>query len=671
MVGGSTLTMQLARRLFLTPEKRWRRKIEESLLAVQLEKNYTKQQILSLYCNVVYLGQGGYGMQAAAGTYFGKRAAELSVAEAATLAGIVQLPTTYNPYRAPEKVTERRNYVLRRMLEEGFISQAVHDEAAASPLEVQALEPRALFAPYFAEDVRQHLAERYGEDEVLNGGLQVETTLDPRIQQATEVAMRRGLSRFDRRKGWRGAADHLEGDLGEARLPSWDRGRLEDGDWVEGIVLSVDRNGAEIRVGAETLTLEPRGVTWRMRGSRRPMKLTDLEVGDVSWFRLEPGEEDDEPHLVLEQAPEIEGAAVVVESATGAVRGMVGGWSYDRSKFNRVTQAKRQVGSAFKPFVFGAALETGFTPADTLLDAPVVFLGADNKPSYSPRNYYRKYYGIVTLRRMLELSINVSSVKLLDLVGVESVIDFARRSGVRSELPPYPSLALGSADMTPLELAAAYAAIANEGTYVEPYLIESVSTPDGRELERNRLRAQKAMEPEVAYVLSHMLSRRHRPRHRQAGRQARRRPRRQDRHHQRLHRRLVRGLHAALHRARLGRLQHQAQPRGQHDRRRGGTTDLARDHRARTRGRLDRTGRTLPPAGRDRDGCLSITPPACSSRVNRRWSSKRPSSRAPSRPRTCSRNGARSSPSPGTSRRPSTSPRAARRCPTRSTTGSW
>jgi len=503
-MGGSTITMQLARLLFLSPEKKFRRKIEEAFLSVQLEKTYTKNQILTYYFNLVYLGQAGYGMESAANSYFGKGVDELTIAEAATLAGIVQTPTKFNPYREPELVVNRRNYVIRRMLEEGYITPEEHRAALDAPLVVVEQQPQALFAPYFAEEVRQYLDSKYGTEEVLNGGLKVQTTLDPQIQRASEKALRTALIRFDRRRGWRGPTSQAEGDLQEARLPSWARSNIRDGDWSEGIVLSVNDKTAEIKIRDEIHTLTAQGVTWKKKGSWAKVTPNQLNVGDVAWFRMEVPEKG-EPYLVLEQEPEVEGAAVVIESSTGAVRGMVGGWSYERSKFNRVTQAKRQVGSAFKPFVFGAALETGFTAADTILDAPAVFMGADAKASYSPRNYYRKYYGILTLRRALELSANVTSVKLLDLVGVDQVIDFARRSGIQSELPPYPSLALGSADLTPIELAAAYAAIANEGTYVEPYLVERIERPDGRVLERNRLRAQKSMEPEIAYILTQML----------------------------------------------------------------------------------------------------------------------------------------------------------------------
>jgi penicillin-binding protein 1A len=286
---------------------------------------------------------------------------------------------------------------------------------------------------------------------------------------------------------------------------------LVPGRWFEGLVTAVDRKVAQVRYREQVLELGELGIKWT--GRSRPDQL--LKRGDVAWFRLALPESDKkdkdavgetaEPYLRLEQEPEIEGAALVLESSSGAVRAMVGGWDYDRNEFNRAIQARRQAGSAFKPFVFGAALENGFTAADTIFDGPAVFRGATAEDLYSPRNYHRKYYGITTMRHALEASINVTSVKLMDLVGIERVIEFARRTGVSSDLPPYPSLALGSADLSPIEMAAAYATFVNQGIYVEPYLTEKVTSRNGRTLEQHLPRASKAMEPQIAYVLTKML----------------------------------------------------------------------------------------------------------------------------------------------------------------------
>lgn len=511
--GGSTLTMQLARQLFLSREKLWRRKIEESFLAVEIEKGFSKQQILTMYCNLINVGHGNYGMKAAAGYYFEKPLGDLEVHEAAMLAGIVQRPSDYSPYRKPELVTRRRNYVLRRMFEEGYIDRSTYQTAVDRELGVVTRRRSRDEAPYFAEEIRKTLESRYGTESLLEHGLQVETTLDPVIQTAVEAAVRQGLVALDHRKGWRGAPRRFDGEeLEEASLPSWSAIELSDERWFEGLVLEAGRRSATIKVGERELELTAAGIEWTRR--REPSSL--LSRGDIAWFRLSPPEEPSEgseadgemaePILHLEQEPELEVAALVLDSSTGAIRAMVGGWDFGRSQFNRAVQAQRQVGSSFKPMVYGAALEMGFTPADTIFDAPVVFAGANASVlDYSPRNFYRQYYGILTLRRALEFSRNVSAVKLLDLVGAERVVDFARRVGIESPLPPYPSLALGAADLNPLELASAYATIANGGVHLEPYMIERVSGPDGRELEQHHPLATRAVQPEVARVLTAML----------------------------------------------------------------------------------------------------------------------------------------------------------------------
>lgn len=502
--GASTITMQLSRELFaLTRERDFQRKIEEAFLSVELEKKYSKQQILTLYCNMVNMSNGNYGMEAAARNYFDKSVQELSLAEAATLAGIPQRPSDHNPFTRPDTVTARRNVVLARMLDEEFITREEYEAASAEPLLVVERRRQREIGPYFTEEVRRHLISTYGQTELYDRGLQVYTTLDKDIQRAVERAVETELLRLDQTRGWRGVKHHLELEgLAEKELPSWPNGPPLPGERYEGIVLESGPKVAVVNIAGQRFQLNPEGFSWTRR--KRPDQL--LKPGDVAWFRLDmAGDGSETPLLHLEQEPEVEAAAVVIESATGAVRGMVGGWSYQRNEFNRITQARRQVGSAFKPFVFGAALEIGFTAADTLFDGPVTFPGADNEDSYSPRNFYRSYNGILTLREALERSINVPAVKLLDIVGVERVIDFARRAGIESELPPYPSLALGAADLTPIELAAAYAAIANQGVYVEPYLIEKVTSQRGRLMEEHLPQAHKAMTPTVAYVLLSML----------------------------------------------------------------------------------------------------------------------------------------------------------------------
>ncbi len=501
--GASTITMQLARELMGRREKTWNRKITETLLAVELEKRLSKQQILTLYCNLEFLGHGNYGMEAAARDYFGHGVRDLTLTEAATLAGIVQRPGEYSPLRNPDQVVARRNYVLRRMSEEGFIDRPTLDAALLEPLVLAPHRASREIGAYFSESVRRKLEDTYGTERLYTEGFEVRTTMDSAVQRAAEDALRDGLLRLDHRRGWRGpirrgeslllTGDEIEERAGRNPAPE---------SWVPGLVLAVDRDAAAVRTPTGDIRVDRDGVAW----TRRRDVSAALRAGDLAWFRLDRDPDHARPdRWVLEQEPQLEGTAIVLESATGAVRALVGGWDFRRSKFDRATQAERQVGSAFKPFVYGTALESGFTPADRIFDAPAVFIGADGLPSYSPRNYYRRYNGIITLRYALEHSVNVPAVKLLDLVGVGHVIDFARRCGITSELPPYPSLALGSADLIPMELASAYATFANQGIRVRPYLIEEVRRPDGGVLERHQVEASKAMEPAVAYVLTHML----------------------------------------------------------------------------------------------------------------------------------------------------------------------
>ncbi|HSG38208.1 MAG TPA: PBP1A family penicillin-binding protein, partial [Thermoanaerobaculia bacterium] len=518
--GASTISMQLARSVFLSRERTWRRKIEEAFLAVELEKNYSKQQILALYLNIVNLGHGNYGVEAASRYYFNKPAARLTLPEAATLAGILPAPSRYSPYRTPDLVKKQRDRVLRRMLEEKYITPQQYEWAINQRLLAttqQAEEKNA--APYFSEDVRKFLETTYGATSLYEDGLQVQTTLDPIIQQSAEKAIREGLAKLDRRRGWRGPITTLEEADLEQQLPTWGPGKPVLGRWYQGLVLETEGGDARVKIGKEVYTLEREGIAWT--GRRQPSAL--LKRGDVAWFRFEvpetkatkkpakPGETPPpapaaEPRLMLEQQPRMEAAAVVVENKTGAVRGMVGGWDFERNKFNRITQARRQVGSSFKPFVYGAAIEAGWTPSDTLLDAPASFRGGDGRLSYRPQNYYKKHYGIVTLRRALEQSINIPAVKLLDLVGPRRVVDFAHRAGIKTQLPTWPSVALGSTDLIPLEVASAYATIANGGMHIAPYLIEKITLPDGQVLRPQHFPATySATSPDVAYVLTHMM----------------------------------------------------------------------------------------------------------------------------------------------------------------------
>lgn len=500
--GASTITMQLAKIYFnLSREKPWRQKVAQAVLAVELEKSLSKEQILTLYANIVNLGKGRYGFKEAANYYFNRDLDELTPAQTATLAAINRRPSD-TPYNRPRVIQQRRDLVLNRMRSYGFLSEEALATALATPVEVVKRRRAAASGRYFSEDVRRHLIKEYGADSLYDRGLRVRTTLDRTMQLAAEKAIRTGISELDERWGWRKVSYHLEEeDLSAVELPSWPVGAPVPGVWHEGVVLEVNDSTALVKIGSYLYDLDSAGMTWT--GQSSPAAI--LRVGDVTWFELTPGEAGEPDRLLLHQEPEVEVALVFIESRTGAIRAMVGGWDFERSEFNRVTQAKRQVGSAFKPLIFGAALEMGYTPADTLFDGPVAFRGADNLDNYSPRNFKRRYHGIVTLRRALEHSINVTTAKLLDMVGVDRVIDFAQRAGIESYLPPYPSLALGTAELTPLEVASAYATLANQGVRIEPYLIEKVFSRDGRVLEEHVLRPSEVIDPKIAFLLTRIL----------------------------------------------------------------------------------------------------------------------------------------------------------------------
>ena len=365
--GASTLTQQLARAVFLTSEKTWARKINEVFLTVEIEKQFSKDQILTLYLNKIPFGHGNYGVEAASRWYFGHGARELTLPEAALLAGIIQRPAYYSPVRNAVAAKGRRDFVLRRMREEGFLSEAQRAAAAASPIEVAKGTRESTVGPYFCEEVRQYLEKQYGETELYREGLRVDSTLDPRLQRWAEDALRWGLRRQDRRSGFRKprnlVAEGLDPDTWKD--PSWTDATAAPPDVMTAVVLSVSKTAAEVRVGEKRFTLPASAFGWTRAGS--PAKA--VARGDV--IQIETLTNDaGKSEAIVAQDPNVEGAAVILENATGAVRALVGGYDFNRSKFDRAVQALRQVGSAFKPVVFLTAVEQGFTPADTVLDAP-------------------------------------------------------------------------------------------------------------------------------------------------------------------------------------------------------------------------------------------------------------------------------------------------------------
>jgi penicillin-binding protein 1A len=507
--GGSTITQQLALNLFLKREKSLTRKLREALLAIDLEKRLSKDQILTMYANIIYFGRGTWGVESASQLYFDCSAMELNLAQAALLSAIIPSPENkFSPSKNPDKALDRRNRILQRMLELGFVNAETCQEAIAEPLGVSLNRDTNRNGAYFLEQIRQSIAEEYGTKTLWTGGLEVRVTMEPTLQRAAERALREGLTALDMRLGWRRPKNVVEDKLAktieEYEDPSWYPAMLEPGSMIRGVVTEVSANRARLTIGDYTARLERSEIAWTGAGTLQRI----LRPGDLVLLRLPevlPDDPDQEISVGLLQEPQLEGALLAIENQTGAVLAMVGGFDFQRSEFNRAVQSVLQCGSAFKPFVALTAFEQGFTPADTLLDAPFLLADQSDEPTYCPKNFYPTYYGVTTVRRAIEMSYNASAVKLQEIVEREAVIDTARRFGISTELEPYASLALGSMGVKLIEVVRAYAGIANLGELPEPYLIESVRNRDGKELAHSYPSMERSMSAPVAYLMLHVL----------------------------------------------------------------------------------------------------------------------------------------------------------------------
>jgi len=486
--GASTITQQVAKNFLLTNEVSFQRKIKEALLALRIERTYSKQKILELYLNEIYLGFGAYGVAAASLLYFDKSVHELSIAESAYLAALPKGPNNYNPFRRHDDAVGRRNYVIDRMVEDGYITAAQAEKAKKDPLEVTVRPTGAhiFTAEYFAEEVRRYLYEKYGEKKLYEGGLSVRTTLDPKLQLVARKTMINGLVNFDEGQGYRGAITTIDtgGDWG---VKLAEVKPLYDVDpWRMAVVLQVDDQSARIGLqpprdpaGAVVKDREVRlitldGVKWAKPagGPAKPIQKVAqvLSPGDVIY--VSPMEQ--QGQYRLRQIPEISGAMVVMDPHTGRVVAMVGGFSFDQSQFNRATQALRQPGSSFKPIVYAAALDNGYTPSTIVMDAPIeIDMGAGGG-IWKPENYGGKFFGPSTLRFGLEQSRNVMTVRLAQDLGMPLIAEYAKRFGVYDELPPYLSYALGAGETTVLRMVTAYSMFDNGGRRVIPTLIDRI-----------------------------------------------------------------------------------------------------------------------------------------------------------------------------------------------------
>lgn len=504
--GASTLTQQVAKQLFFTREKSWRRKINEIFAAIEIEKTLTKDQIFELYANQMYLGHGAYGVEAASRLYFGKHAKNLTVPEAAMIAGLMRSPNSSSPIVHSEAALARRNHVLHRMYAEHFIKTKQElQQAINTPIVLGTFKEEApRIGAYFSEEIRQYIEhnEKFGVENLYQRGLKVYSTLDLRMQQAAETSLQRGLRWWDRRRGFRKPVRNIvaEGlDPLTYRDAGWTNEPYVTDKLYPAVVLNVDKNGVETRVGKDTIALPPTAFAWTQRKTMEGA----LKRGDIIHLRLDEDAKTHAKAWKLDQLPLVQGAVVILDVKTGEVRALVGGYDFQMSKFNRAIQSRRQTGSSFKPFVYGAAFEKGLTPADTIFDEPIAIQVGNQ--TYAPKNYYGKYAGIVTIQRALELSINVPAVKTWMMVGGDRVVDFAHRCGITSDIPRYPSTALGAAGVSPLEMTGAYNVFANQGVYVKPRMIRTIVDQTDRVLEEQFPELSEATPAQVAYELAHVM----------------------------------------------------------------------------------------------------------------------------------------------------------------------
>ena len=498
--GASTLTMQLAKNLFLSPDRRWQRKVQEAMLAVQIERRFTKPQIFTLYANQIALGHGVYGFEAASEFYFSKPAKQLTLEEAALLAGLPKGPSLYSPINHPDRAVKRRNLVINALLEDGKITAAQAADARSAPLVLRlAHDPNSL-SPYFVEEIRRYLENKYGADQVHEGGLKVYTTLDVDMQKAANQAVLDGVAAYERRHGWKG---HLENVVAEGAVldkyshPDWDDEPEVNG-YIHALVTASGTGIATLKFGRYTAALGQADVAWTQQ------KLANiLKAGDICYVRILTLGANGAARISLEEDSGAQGSLLAIDNATGGIKALVGGRDFNDSKFDRATQAMRQVGSSFKPYVYTTVIDQGASPDDTILDEPISF----DTPSgpYSPHNYDEKFEGIITLRRALAQSRNIPALKLANKVGIKTVIEYADRFGITAKLPPYLPVALGSAEISLIEQTSAYSVFPNDGVRVTPRFLTRVTDYEGRVLEEDFPDVKDVISQRTARIMTSML----------------------------------------------------------------------------------------------------------------------------------------------------------------------
>jgi penicillin-binding protein 1A len=506
--GASTLTQQLSRMLFLTPNKSFRRKFQEMLLAIQIERYFTKSQIFTLYANQVDLGHGNFGFEAAAEFYFGKHLNELTLPQAALLAGIPRSPTAYSPIVHPDLARRRRNQVLLAMFETGKINSTELHNATAAPLGLNIQPWNYAIAPYFVEEVRQFLERKYGPEAVREKGLRVYTTLNIQTQDVAEEALKKGLRDDDKRRGWRGPEKNIE--TGHFPAPDGKRANLAtyvDDDWsealspgdlVHGLVMDVKADHADVRFGDLTARITPPDFSW----TKKTLAADVFAPGDVDLFVIKEVK-GTTAKATLDQEPDVQGAILALDNSTGEIKAMVGGYSWTESKYNRVVQAERQVGSSFKVYVYAQAVMDGTSPFDTVVDAPVSY--STSSGIWAPHNYDEKFEGTITVLHALAESRNVPAVRTLARVGVDKVIKLCRKFGLTSRLVPNLPLALGASDLTLLEHTSAFTTFPNDGVHIAPRMVTRVTNYDGRLIDDYPAEVTDVIPASTARIMVSML----------------------------------------------------------------------------------------------------------------------------------------------------------------------
>jgi penicillin-binding protein 1A len=513
--GASTITQQLAKVVFLSPERTIIRKLKEATLAFRLEKNLTKEEILEIYLNKIYFGHGAYGVEMAARAYFGKSVSEVSLAEAALICGLVKAPSRYSPYSNLDKARQRQHIVLRRMADEGYITAEQAEEAYEEPLYLSSAKYKKYTPNYFLEYVRKYLEDEYGVEMTYKGGMKVHTTLNRNMQVAAVNSLKEGLMNLDKRQGFRGPLGHKEIDLNEEfkKKESSQKFVMKKGDIMTATVLMVFDTEAEVKTRGVTGKLYLRDAKWArkvidqngevIKRYRKP-KLTDiLKKGDTINVRVK-SISGKEPVFKLEQEPLVQGALVAIEPSTGYIRALVGGYDFRKSEFNRAVYARRQAGSAFKPVIFATALDKGLTPATIIEDEPLIY-ESKKFGDWEPENYDEQYHGATRMRTALARSMNIITVKLLEEVGVESVIKFARKLGIKGPFPHNLTLALGSLSISPLEITSAFSVFAQNGVRRDPVAIKYIIDREGAVVENSQPRGARTVDPRTAFLSTSML----------------------------------------------------------------------------------------------------------------------------------------------------------------------